>query len=330
MIVQSKLSLTRIEEAARVIDPVFLHSPQFVSDSINAELGLRLLCKVECVNPIRSFKGRGADYFVHSLGSILGPLVTASAGNFGQGMAYACRSREVPLVVFAAESASQFKINQMRALGAEVRLVGVDFDDAKKAAREFAMRQGLRFVEDGREPAIAEGAGTIGIELSSFPEPIDALFVPVGNGALISGVGRWLKAVSPTTRLVGVVAEQAPAMRLSWLQGLPVSTDQATTIADGIAIREPVVEALFDMSALVDDIVAVNDEQLLDGARLAFRRLGLLVEPAGAAGIAGALSLRGQLQGRFVATILGGGNVSREQFNQWFLPWPELDRGATK
>jgi threonine dehydratase len=315
MVVSSRLSLTRIEEAARVIDPVFLRSPQFVSDSVNAELGLRLLCKVECVNPIRSFKGRGADYFVRCLGSTQETLVTASAGNFGQGMAYACRTRAVPLIVFAAKTASHFKVNRMRALGSDVRLVGVDFDDAKKAAREFAMTRGLRFVEDGREPAIAEGAGTIGIELSSFPEPIDVLFVPVGNGSLITGVGRWFKAVSPTTRLVGVVAEQAPAMRLSWLQGLPVSTDQATTIADGIAIREPVVEALFDMSALVDDIVAVSDEQLLDGARLASRCLGLLVEPAGAAGIAGARSLRGQLQGRFVATILCGGNVSTEQLS---------------
>src|SRR5262245_14168478 len=139
MVVPSRLSLTRIEEAARVIDPVFLRSPQFVSDAVNAELGLRLLCKVECVNPIRSFKGRGADYFVRCLGSTQETLVTASAGNFGQGMAYACRTRDVPLIVFAAKTASHFKVNQMRALGADVRLVGVDFDDAKKAAREFAM-----------------------------------------------------------------------------------------------------------------------------------------------------------------------------------------------
>src|SRR5262249_47621404 len=157
----------------------------------------------------------------------------ASAGNFGQGLAYACRARGVKTILFAATSANPLKIDRMRALGADVRLAGADFDAAKQAARDFARLPGYRFIEDGWEPAIAEGAGTIGVEISAWPAPIQTLLVPIGNGALACGVGRWLKAVSPQTRIVGVVAEAAPAMRLSWLSGTVVATERADTIADG-------------------------------------------------------------------------------------------------
>src|SRR5436190_1042473 len=139
-----RLSLSRIEEASRVIDPVFRCSPQFTSDALNAQLGLELVCKVETMNPIHSFKGRGADYFVHQLGADSfqtgqpGHLVCASAGNFGQGLAYAARKRGSVVTVFAAETANPLKLDQMRKLGAEVVLQGADFDVAKQVAREFA------------------------------------------------------------------------------------------------------------------------------------------------------------------------------------------------
>ena len=165
----SSLSLERIAEAARVIDPVFLHSPQFVSGALSERLGPRLLCKVELLNPIRSFKGRGADYFLQRLGSEPRPLVCASAGNFGQGLAYAAARRGRQVTVFAAHTANPLKLERMRRLGAEVRLAGDDFDAAKLAARAYADQTGARFVEDGAEPAIAEGAGSLGAELADWP-----------------------------------------------------------------------------------------------------------------------------------------------------------------
>src|SRR5262249_31007446 len=162
--------------------------------------------------------------------------VCASAGNFGQGLAHAAGRRGRRVTVFAAHTANPLKLEQMRRLGAEVVLAGDDFDAAKDAARGYADRTGGRFVEDGAQPGIAEGAGSLAVELADWPEPIDAVYVPVGNGALITGMGRWLKAHAPGTEVVGVCASGAPAMFESWRAGSLHSTERAATIADGIAV----------------------------------------------------------------------------------------------
>jgi threonine dehydratase len=313
------MNLELIREAAGAIDPVFRDSSQFLDESLGRRLGLRVLCKVETMNPIRSFKGRGCDYLLHRLGSSCGPLVTASAGNFGQGLAFAARSRGVRVVIYAAHTASALKVERMRALGAEVRLAGHDLDAAKLAARDWAAAGGLRFVEDGREPEVAAGAGTIAVELLRWTDPIDAVLVPIGNGALAGGIGTWFKAHAPATRIIGVVAERAPAMRLSWRAGHPVATPSADTIADGIAVREPVPEAVALLAGVLDDVIAVDDDLMIEAMRLAFETLGLVVEPAGAAGLAGAVVLRERLAGRLVAVPLCGGNLSAEEAVRWIL-----------
>lgn len=320
----STLSLERIEEAAHVIDPVFLHTPQFVDETLSRQLGMRVLLKVECVNPLRSFKGRGADYFLQGAGGAAELLVTASAGNFGQGLAYAARKRGVPVLIFAATTANPLKIERMRMLGAEVRLEGDDFDAAKLAARAHATDLAATgynavFVEDGAEPAIAEGAGSIAVELAQWPEPIDELLIPVGNGALIGGMGRWFKEASPATRITGVCAAGAPAMERSWRSGGPVVTDTADTIADGIAVRIPAPGALEDMRTVVDDMVLVEDGLIVEAMQLVFAATGVVVEPAGAAGLAACLSRRERLRGATVAVPLCGGNLTGPQVRQWLL-----------
>jgi threonine dehydratase len=309
--------LDAIRSATRIIDPIFRDSPQFVSEVLGERLGMRVLCKVETINPIRSFKGRGCDYLLHCLGSTRGPLVTASAGNFGQGLAYASRARAVPVVVFAAEIASPLKIERMRALGAEVRLTGHDFDAAKTAARTWASDGGFRFIEDGREPEIAAGAGTIAVEMLRWSEPIDYILVPVGNGALAAGVGTWFKAHSPATRVIGVVAKRAPAMLLSWQAGRPVTTDSAETIADGIAVRVPVPEAIGILADVVDEMLAVDEDAITEAMRIAFETLGVVFEPAGVAGLAAAIAMRERLAGKLVAVPFCGGNLLPEQMGRW-------------
>jgi threonine dehydratase len=315
-----RLSLERIEEAARCIDPVFLGSPQYEAEALGDELGLRLVCKVEAVNPIRSFKGRGTDYLLHRLGGKHpGQLVCASAGNFGQGLAYAARKRNVPLTVFAAKTVNPHKVERMRRLGAEVRLEGEDFDEAKAAARALAKSEGWRLVEDGREVEIAEGAGTIALELCRWPEPLDALLVPLGNGALLSGVGAWIKAHAPSTEVIGICAEGAPAMALSLREGVMRTTEKVDTIADGIAVRVPVKQALSDLSGVVDDVLLVDDRTMVRAMRLLFWKVGLVVEPAGAAGIAALLAHRERFAGTLVATPLCGGNLTGQQARRWLL-----------
>lgn len=310
------ITIEGIRDAANMIDPVFLHTPQFDCEPLSERLGVATVLKVESVNPIRSFKGRGTDYVLHKLGGRATRVVCASAGNFGQGMAYACRKRGVPITVFASRGASPLKIERMRALGATVGLEGDDFDEAKDAARAYASRHGFLFVEDGLIGAIAEGAGTIGVELAEGPDKLDAVFVPLGNGSLVNGVGTWIKHVTPQTRIIAVCAEGAPSMALSWKarRAIDAPTD---SIADGIAVRVPVPAAVEITLNTVDDVMLVSDRAMRTWIRRLFTDAGLVVEPSGAAGLAAIADHASHFAGKRVATILTGGNLTEQQIKDW-------------
>ncbi len=311
-----RISIERIAHAITVIDPVFLNSPQFLAESLGKRLECRLVVKVETLNPIRSFKGRGAEYLVSSL--VGRPeLVCSTAGNFGQGMAYAARKRGLSITIFVARDANPLKVERMRALGADVRFAR-NVDEAA-AAKAFAQENGALLVEDGRDTPIGEGAGTIGVELLRWPERFDAILVPLGDGSLLAGVARWVKTHYPTTQLIGVCAKGSPAMERSWRLGR-VQEDGADTIADGLAVSRPHPEAVADLTGLVDDIVLVEDSKMLEAMRLAHQELGLVLEPSGAAGLAGLVGYRGRFRDQLVAVILTGGNVTAEQIRKWFMP----------
>lgn len=313
------LSPDSIARAAVEIDPVFRGSPQFVAEGLAAATGTRVLVKVETLNPLRSFKGRGTNWWFRTQAALPGRIVCASAGNFGQGVAYAARSRGVPCTVYAADNANPLKLERMRSFGAEVRLAGADFDAAKTAARHAAAAEGAYYLEDGAEAAIAEGAGSIAVELFQHPERPDAVFVPLGNGALLGGMAAWLRHASPTTRIIGVCAAGAPAMERSWRQQVAIATERVATIADGIAVREPVPFALETLRGAVDDIVLVDEEAFLRAMRLAFTTLGLVIEPAGVAGLAALLEHGKTWSHGTCATVLCGGNVTAEQARAWGL-----------
>ncbi len=299
--------------ASKAIDPLFLDSPLIEQQTANTALGLRLFAKVETLNPIRSFKGRGTDWWMQNEPAGDHPVVSASAGNFGQGLAYAGRARGRKVVIFSATTANPGKVEAMRRLGAEVRLEGNDFDAAKTAARAYAEAHGAPFVEDGALHTIAEGAGTIALEITERLDreaiKLDAIIVPLGNGALLTGIGTWIRARAPNCKVIGVVAANAPAMKQSWETGRLISTKTAATAADGIAVRECVPYGLDCMKTTVDEVWEAS-ETAIRGAR-DFCRLhyGLVVEEAGVAGIAGLLENGASLKGKTVATILCGGNV---------------------
>lgn len=312
-----RLSLENIERASREIDPVFRGAPQFEADILGEALGVRIVTKVETINPIRSFKGRGTDFFMRTMTPRPPRVVCASAGNFGQGLAYAARVHGVVCEVLAAVNANPLKVERMRALGARVRLAGADFDEAKDEARAFAEREGALFVEDGREPAIAEGAGSIGTELAAWPEPFAALVIPLGNGALLGGIATWFRSVARDTRIVGVAASGAPAMERSWRSGTVVQTERADTIADGIAVRVPVPEALDALRDAVDDIVLVDEQAIVRAMQIVWQAMGLVIEPAGAAGVAALVQHRDRFPSGLMGTVLCGANVTRAQMHEW-------------
>ena len=310
-----------IRAAAAAIDPVFLDTPLLGHPAADAALPCELLVKVETLNPTRAFKGRGTDWFLTNLAAGPQPLVAASAGNFGQGLARAAKRRGRALTMFASIHANPLKIEAMKRFGAETILAGEDFDAAKDAARAFAAARGHLYIEDGAHREIAEGAGTIALEITRDLDrrgaSIDAILVPLGNGALLTGVGTWIKHTRPTCRVIGIVAEVAPSMLLSWQQGREVSTATAPTIADGIAVREPIPYALACMRSTVDEVWTVSEASIRAGMRFCHAHYGLVVEPAGAAGVGAVLEQGARLKGQRVATILCGGNMTAEQVAEY-------------
>ncbi|BDP43882.1 threonine dehydratase (plasmid) [Deinococcus aetherius] len=318
-----RVTLARVEEAARTIDPVFLDTPQYSCEALGELIGVHLLLKVETLGPIRSFKGRGADFLVSQVNDDR-PLLCASAGNLGQAMAYACRKRGVGLTVYASTRANHLKLDRIRALGARVVLHGEDFDAAKLEAARVAAEGNARLVVDSLDIETLEGAATIGLELLKLPQPLDVVLVALGNGALFNGIARVMKARSPGTRVVAVGAQGAPAMIESWQAGRVIEHERVNTIADGLAVRVPIPEALEDMQGLVDDVHLVSEEVILRAMRLIHEHAGLVVEPSAAVGVAALLEHTDLYRGRAVGTVLCGGNLTPEQMRLWLGPVLEV------
>ena len=307
-----------IRSAHARIPSAFRDSPQFVSEPLSEAVGAPVVVKLETANPIGSFKGRGTWLAVSELlaaGSVgeRRGVVVASAGNFGQGIAYAGRAMHVPVIVFAATTANPAKVAAMRRLGADVRTVGEDFDAARVAAAEHAEASGWQLVVDGQDPWISIGAGTVALELTDaiargeLPE-LNRFYVPVGNGALIAGMGTWLRSAAPAMRVIGVQAAMAPAMTLSWRERRPIETPRADTIADGIAARVPVPEALELMFDAVDEMQLVEEDQIVAATGEMSVALPSSIEPA--AGAAWAAIRTDEARQGAIGVLVTGGNIS--------------------
>jgi threonine dehydratase len=315
-----RLSLANIARSASVIDPVFLNSPQYNCEPLSEALGCALTIKLDFANPIRSFKGRGASFLLHEMQARndARQIVCASAGNWGQAMAYVCRAAGRPIVVFASKHANALKVARMRALSADVRIAGEDFDAAKDAAKACAAEIGGVMIEDGLAAEVSEGHGTMAIELLARNDAFDAVVIALGNGAMLNGIARWFSAASPATRVYGVCARGADSMAKSWRAQKIFETQMANTIADGIAVRVPIPEAVSDMQGIVDDVLLVDDSHIVEAMRLCYSHAGLLVEPAGAAGLAGVVAHREMFAGQRVATVLCGSNLTEAQIREYF------------
>lgn len=284
------------------IHPAFVASPQFLHEGLSARAGVAVVLKVETVNPIRAFKGRGTWLAVAGLageGSVGPdrPVVAASTGNFGQGVAFAARAHGIPAVIFADEHANPAKLDRIRAFGASVIQQGRDFDAAREASEAYAAAHGAHLLLDGADARVAAGAATLALEVTDgiaaggLPD-IATAYVPLGNGALIVGVGAWLRHAAPRCRIVGVAAEAAPSMVLSWEAGELVETLEADTYAEGIACRVPIPEALDMMVGRVDDVLLVSEGAMRAAETELTAATGITVEGAAAASWAGLLEDR--------------------------------------
>ena len=315
-----ELAPDAIRAAHARIHPSFRGSPQYVHDGLSTATGAGIVLKVESVNPIRAFKGRGTWLAVEALAGQgrVGPgrpIVCASTGNFGQGVAFAARAFGVPAVVFADEHGNPTKLDRIRSFGATVIQQGRDFDAAREAAEAHAGPVGGHLLVDGADPWVATGAATIALEVcdaaaaGAVPMPSVA-YVPLGNGALIVGIGAWLRHAAPSCRVVGVAAANASSMYDSWLAGRVIETPAAATYAEGIACRVPVPEALDMMVGRVDDVLLVTEEQMHAAQAQLTAATGITAEGAAAASLAGLLADPGRVAGAPALVILTGSNVA--------------------
>jgi threonine dehydratase len=291
-----------------------------VCPPLGEALGCELILKLETANPIRCFKGRGTETVMARLaGSGSKAAVCASAGNLGQALAYSGRSRGISTTVVAGGTANRYKVERIRALGATVRIVDGDIEDARLVARQIANREDAFLVEDSENLDTCEGAGTIGLELIEGVGSIDAVLIALGGGAMATGVGYVFKCLAPQVEIVGVQPRGALAMALSWRAGTVVETERADTIADGVAGRVPIPEVLDDLLVVADHVTLVEEDSIIAGMRMLYRYAGLIVEPSAALGIAAILEDPSRYMGKRVATIICGGNVIPADFERWVI-----------
>lgn len=275
--------------------------------------GRPVLLKREDLHELGAFKWRGA---LPALAAFRAGgarrVVTASTGNHGAAAAWAARQLDLTAVVYAPRAASGAKVALLQQLGAEVRLTGADLDEAKDEARACATERGLPFFEDGAEPAQYKGYGAIADEiLEQAGERPAAVVVPVGNGALLGGIGTALAQRSPQMLRIGVVPKEAPVMALSIRAGHPVECDRCATFADGLAVRVAIPLAVETLRVVASRTLLVSERQIAR-ALGAYAAAGIRVEGAAAAALA-ALPQLDDVEGAIVLLVTGR-NIDDELF----------------
>jgi threonine dehydratase len=275
----------------------------------------RVFLKREDVHELGAFKWRGAlPVLTGYRDAGVRTVVTASTGNHGAATAWAAERLGMEAIVYAPEGASEAKVGLIRALGADMRIVGTDFDVAKAEARRYAEAEGFPVFEDGAEPAQYEGYAAITDEIvDAFDEPPGAIVVPLGNGALLGGIARRAGERAPETLRVGVAAKEAPVMVESWRAGTVVESDRAATFADGLAVRVAIPRAVELLNEVVNRMVLVSEREMAHAVG-AFAGAGIRVEGAAGAALA-ALPQLGDVDGA-VVLIVTGRNIDDELYER--------------
>jgi threonine dehydratase len=305
------VTLTDIRRAALAGAGVVRQTPVLSSRTLSERAGVTIALKAENLQRTGSFKLRGALAKLAALGDrCAAGVITASAGNHGQALAYAARARGVRCEVFMPEQATIAKVEAVVGLGASVHLVGTTIDEALAAARELGEREQLAFVHPFDDPEVIAGQGSIGLELLEQVPDIANVIVPIGGGGLASGVAIALKSERPEIRVIGVQVATCAPFPASLAAGEPIAVDSALTIADGIAVKRPGAVTLPLIRRWVDEVVVVDEDDLGEAMVFLLERAKLVVEGAGAVGVAVVLARAATLnpEGTTVV-ILSGGNV---------------------
>ncbi|EKT4482420.1 threonine/serine dehydratase [Pseudomonas putida] len=306
-----------IEEAHSALRPAVSITPLSYSARLSALTGCEVLLKCEHLQHTGSFKFRGASNKVRLLPVDVRKhgVIAASSGNHGQALALAGKTAGVPVTVYTATSASPYKIEAMRTLGAEVLCLPTDPLGAELEAARQAEAQGVPFVSPYNDLQVIAGQGTIGMELFEQAPDLDAVFVAVGGGGMIAGIGAALRRLNPSTEIIGCWPANDPALALSISAGEIVEVDAQPTLSDGTAGGvEPGAITLPLCQALVTDTVLVSEDEIRGAMRVIASSERWIIEGAAAVAVAGMQKLAERYHGKRVAVILCGRNILLEKF----------------
>ena len=279
--------------------------------TLGSRLDLDLWLKREDCSPIGSFKLRGMLVTVARRAAEVGPagVYAASAGNYGLAVAEACRRSGIRATIMLPEEATPSKVERIKLTGAEVMQYGRDFDAAKDYARSEAARNGAAFWEDGVVEEMSYGSSTIAAEIIESGPPFDYVLVPLGNGSLLRGIASLFKELCPQTSVVGLVSTASPAMGQAMMGEAWDSRTHVDTVADGLAVREPILPIVEELKPLVDQVWFVREELLLPSVRCLIETEQVMVEPSSAITVAGLVQHRDRIDGGRVAAVLTGAHL---------------------
>lgn len=308
---QLPVSIADIWEAHKILKPYLHHTPLAPSRTLHDITGADIYLKAENMQRSGSFKVRGASFKILRLTEKERKkgVIAASAGNHAQGVAIASAQAGISCTIVMPEGAPLAKVMATQGYGARVILHGMTYDDAFQHCLKLQQESGAIFVHAFDDPDVIAGQGTLGLEMLSDLPDADALVVPIGGGGLISGIAIAVKALRPNITIIGVQAAGAASTRASLDAGKVHELPTISTIADGIAVKRPGDMTFEIVSQLVDDVVVVEDEAIISAVLFLMERNKMLVEGAGAVGVAALLSGTLKLPGKKVLVPLTGGNI---------------------
>jgi threonine dehydratase len=306
-----EISLKEIMKARNVIYRRLKPTPLIHYQPLSEIAGFQTYVKHENHNPTGAFKVRGGLNLIASLPQEekRRGVITATRGNHGQSIAMASRISGIPCTILVPYGNNPEKNKAMRGFGAELVEYGRDFDEARQRAEEIREEKALRYIHVANEPQLINGVGTYSLEIFEDLPDVDAIIVPIGGGSGACGAITVSQALNPKVRVIGVQAEKAPSVYLSWKEGRIIETERADTFADGLATRVP-FETTFDIiRSGISEIVTVSEEEIKSSIRLLLETTHNLAEGAGAAPLAAGLKIGDQLRGKKVVIVLSGGNI---------------------
>lgn len=303
------LSLDMVKKAQEVLHDVARNTPLLASKAINEKAEVYIKC--ENMQVTGSFKLRGAYYKISQLTDEEASkgIIACSAGNHAQGVALAAQRRGVPAIICMPEGAPLSKVEATESYGAKVVLVKGVYDDAYAKAIELQKEHGYTFIHPFNDEYVMAGQGTVALEILDKLEDVDVVFVPVGGGGLISGIACAIKQVKPECRVYGVQAAGAPSMYNSMRDGKIETLTEVSTIADGIAVKQPGDKTFENCQKYVDGIVTVSEDEIATAILTLIEKHKIVAEGAGAVSVAAAMSDKVAIGGKKVVCVVSGGNV---------------------